>query len=290
MSNARPGNQDQQHRAAGGAVLRGALLLLIAVVLGAVLLQRGSENKDAGKGKPVSVPDTAVTTTVFDPVIAVPAAGVTPDVTATTALPTAAASVRVLVVNGSGVNRAAARVNEFLSNSGYDRLKPLDAIQTNLDDRITYNEGFKDHALVIASKLGITDFTKVVPTPPIATVKDPVPDFNVQVVVGPFLADRYRTQQLGGVPAAATAGAPAAGGTPDAVTPSSGSKKKKTKTVTTTPKKKKKKVAAATTDDSGTPKATKKPKVAADTPAPTAAPASGGKVPVVTQDPAAGAN
>ena len=111
--------------------------------------------------------------------------------------------VKVLVANGSGVNRAAARVRAFLVPLRYDLPSPADAMLKNYEDYVYFNAGFELEARDIAAKLGIAK----APIPvPLNVVKPPVPAFDVLVMVGPDLAVRFKSQPLTG-----TATTPAAG-------------------------------------------------------------------------------
>jgi hypothetical protein len=289
MSNGRP-DQNYQ-RGAGGAVLRGALLLLIAVVLGAVLLQR---DKEPSVAIPITDPITTTTAAVV-----IPDPGITPDpsvgggeTSTTIALLNAPELVKLLVVNGSGVNRAAARVNEFLSKSGYDRLRPTDAVRdgqpaVNYADRVFFNPNHEADARAILSRLGLSEFDEngesiVLPTPPNKFVKDPAPAFDVVIMVGPKLAEKYRTQALPGVAAAASASSSNSG-----ASSSGASTKKKTSkaaTAKTTKKTTKSTKAATKTNTDPAPPVQADP-APAPAPDPAPAPPADTRVQVVPQDP-----
>ena len=200
MSNGRHASSDNSYsRSASGAVVRGGLLLLVAVLVAVFLLQ----SADSGKKSPTKKPTTADSTAVAG-TDTTAAAGVTPIVTSTTAVRRAPNLVKVLIVNGSGKNRAASRVKAFLASSGYDFQVPRDAKATNLADGVFYKPGFDGEAASIAAILGLTP-DKVIPLPIEQTVRTPpaVPLFDVQVMVGPELATKYATQSL--TPAAGAA-------------------------------------------------------------------------------------
>lgn len=193
MSNGRQVPDNSYNRSAGGAVLRGALLLLVALVVGVVLLQ----NVDSGpsalpSGETAAASDTTLAvgsdTTVADG---------TPIASTTTLLQRAPNLVKVLIVNGSGKNRAAARVKSFLGSSGYDFVDPRDAKASNYADRVSYTPGFEAEATAIGALLGLAA-ESIGPLPAEQTVKTPpdVPAFDVQIMVGQELATKYANQPL----------------------------------------------------------------------------------------------
>ena len=189
MSNGRQVPEHSPSRSAGGAVLRGALLLLVALVVGVVLLQ----NVDNGPKASPSADTRAVSDTT--------AAGGTPIASTTTLVQRAPNLIKVLIVNGSGKNRAAARVKSFLSTSGYDFVDPRDAKATNYADRVSYTPGFETEAALIGGLLGLAT-ESIGPLPSEQTVKTPpdVPAFDVQIMVGQDLATKYANQSLTGTP------------------------------------------------------------------------------------------
>jgi LytR cell envelope-related transcriptional attenuator len=215
MANTRQANEPgYNNRSLGGGLLRGGLLLLVAVVVGAVLLQQTKEGPKLS-GTPAAVattttvaPDTGLEVTPTpDPAdpLAIPAA---------TALPLRAqALVKVLVVNGSGVNRAAARVRASMATTGYNLLQATDATASNLADSVFYNPGFEGEARQIATLLGEIDtVNNILPITSPLPIKPPIATSDVVVIVGPKLQVKYQSQQLGtgtvaGTPVAAAAGA-----------------------------------------------------------------------------------
>lgn len=215
MANPRQSNEPGYNRSAGGGLLRGGLLLLVTVVVGAVLLQQTKESPNS----PVAAPEASTTTTIaLDPAL-----GTTPTldagVTATIApVLRAPALVKVLVVNGSGVNRAAARVRASMASTGYNLLQATDATASNLEDSVFYNPGFEGEARQIATLLGEIDpVSNIIAVTPggILPIKAPVPTSDIIVFVGLKLQTKYKNQQLGtgtvsGTPVASSARASAA--------------------------------------------------------------------------------
>lgn len=136
----------------GSAGARGAMLLVVAVVLGIVLLQQFDSG--VGTGRVSTGADTTV-----------PAAG--DDSTTTTRRPTLTSlaptttvglrpksEVTVLVANGAGVRGLGASTTATLKNLGYATLTPVDATSASIDKTaIHYAEGFEGEAREVASAL-----------------------------------------------------------------------------------------------------------------------------------------
>lgn len=186
MSNNRHASEESFSRSAGGAAIRGAVILAVALGIGVFLISKTGDHK---------APKIATgTPTVTDTTVAEVDPGADPLLTSTTiATLRAPEVVKVLVANGSGVNRAAARVRAFLVPLRYDLPAPADGALSNYQDWVYFNPGFELEAKDIASKLGVTSLPMAVPA---NVVKPPVPAFDVLVMVGPDLAVRYRTQAL----------------------------------------------------------------------------------------------
>ena len=192
-----------QHRheagQAGGAALRGALILLVALGIGIFLVRRSND-----PGTPTITRDSVA---VSETTVVVAEPGTDTGVPATTLVALRAPEVvKVLVANGSGVNRAAARVRAFLVPLRFDLPSPADAMLKNYEDYVYFNAGFEIEAKDIAAKLGIAKAPIPVPA---NVVRPPVPAFDVLVMVGPDLAVRFKSQPLTPT-ASAPASAPAA--------------------------------------------------------------------------------
>jgi hypothetical protein len=188
-------SNESYSRSAGNAALRGAALLLITLGVGVYLVHTKSNNAAPSSPKTTKSPDTTVPVAADSGVPAV----IDPALVASTTLPVRSpAMVKVLVVNGSGVNRAAARVRAFLAPARYDLKVPADGAKKNFDDLVYFNPGFEAEARDIAAKLslvGTVDKPRVSQTAP-DLVKPPVPDFDVLVMVGPDMAVRFKNQAL----------------------------------------------------------------------------------------------
>lgn len=162
-------------RSAGAAAGRGALLLAVAVALGIVLLQAaddpppGAEVRTGAGGSP-----SATTTTEA--------------AAAPTTLPLRPpAQVKVLVVNGAGVAKAAANTAALLEPHGYNLLAPIDGANAEASS-VFYTAGFEREAAQVAAQLELPEGSaKAMPDPPpVANLREA----NVVVHVGPELAQR----------------------------------------------------------------------------------------------------
>jgi hypothetical protein len=235
MANTRQSNEPgYNNRSVGSGLLRGGLLLLVAVVVGAVLLQQTKESPKLSTTVAATV--TSTTVAVDSGLEVTPAVDpADPSATPTaTALPLRAqALVKVLVVNGSGVNRAAARVRASMATTGYNLLQATDATETNLADSVFYNPGFEGEARQIATLLGEIDtVNNIRPITLPLPIKPPSPTTDVVVFVGPKLQVKYQSQQLG---TGTVAGTPVAAASADgASTVRTGTKKKRTTTAAAT--------------------------------------------------------
>jgi hypothetical protein len=153
--------------------LRGALLIGVAVVLGIVLLAQSFKEG----GSPVSAGGTTTTT-------------VKRTETSTTATtvpqPHDPATVKVLVLNGSGKSGIAKAGADQLKAANYTTLDPANAtsgapIPTSV---VYFTAGYDADAQQIAAKLGLPPTAaQPLPSPPPPAVGDPK-DANVVVLIG----------------------------------------------------------------------------------------------------------
>lgn len=176
-------------RTAGGAMARGVVLIIVAVLLGVVLLNATDEpfTTTADRAAPDRTSAEDDGATIGD---SLPDEGSAPtDTTVTTAAPAARppGEVTVLVVNGSGVSGIAAAFTERVGTSGY-----LTAAPSNLSgggrvpaSAVYYTDGFEAEAQALAATLS--------PVPQVAPLPEPAPvddlrAATVLLVVGPDLA------------------------------------------------------------------------------------------------------
>lgn len=160
-------------RSAGGAVVRGAALVAVAVLIGVLLLARGLDGDDL---VPASDGDGDEQTVGTSP-------GGTSSTTATTATagPRTPGEVRVLVANGSGVAGAAGRRTDELAAAGYATLEPANAAPVPTT-QVLFAEGYEADAAAVATAVGAAPgAVQPLPDPPPV---DPA-DANVVVVLGP---------------------------------------------------------------------------------------------------------
>lgn len=155
------------------AGIRGAILLVVAAVLGIVLLQAFDTDFDLG-GVEVGTGTTtpAATSTTTQPVA-----------TTTTLAPTREPSeVAVLVANGTEIRGLAGSNTEALQGAGYATLPPTDTTTKPIETSVAqYAEGYQADAQAVAVTLGL-DPAAVQPLE-----APPVPDpagANVVVLLG----------------------------------------------------------------------------------------------------------
>lgn len=141
---------------AGNAALRGGLLVLLAVLLGFLLLNRSDDGDDL-VAPGVDGPASVTTTTVPD------GAGSTVSTLPTQTVPTtlgevrATEVVRVLVLNGAQVSRAAGVVTSDLNAEFYITLDPSNVTQPEeaiADSYVVHAEGYAAEARALAEVVG----------------------------------------------------------------------------------------------------------------------------------------
>jgi hypothetical protein len=181
-------------RSAGAAAGRGILLILFAVVIGAVLLGQGFDDGDgAAPGATTQTDDSSQTDDSGADLGDVTDASTTDgSVTTTTAAAAAArppAEVTVLVANGSRSNGVAASNSDELNRLGYTVGQPTNAIDlatsqnTQVEQSTVYfAEGFQADATAVAEALGIpaTQVAAMPETPPVGDLAGA----NVLVIIG----------------------------------------------------------------------------------------------------------
>ena len=166
-------------------MLRGALLLAIAVILGVTLLNTFDDGKDPFAQSLLAAGGKATTTTTVAP----------PEVTTTTtaAAPTlrAPADVKVLPANGTGVNKFGARVGDELKKSGFNVLSAVDSTTKGVATSVVYSTaGYEADAVDVAAKLGLPPTAVQAIAPPVKAVE--LRGANVIVVAGADLNSRLK--------------------------------------------------------------------------------------------------
>lgn len=155
--------------------MKGAILVVVAVVIGIALLRddSGTARISVGAESPVTEPDDNGD----------PSASST---SSTTTVPLRAPSeVKVLVANGSDVNGAASVQTNALKALGYVTANPGNTAQVPATV-VYYTTGYEAEAAALAEAIG-APATAVQPLPTPAPVDDMALS-NVLVVVGPDLA------------------------------------------------------------------------------------------------------
>lgn len=160
----------------GSAAFRGALLIAVAVVIGAALLA-----KSFGSGGPLSTragAGSGAAATTSPPVPSSPAP--------TTPVAHNPAEVKVLVLNGvDPAKTIAGPAAQALKTANYTTLNPADAKATVQTSAVYYQPGYIADAQAIAAKLGIAaTAVQALPSPLPPAVADPK-DAQVIVVIGP---------------------------------------------------------------------------------------------------------
>ena len=160
-------------RSAGGAALRGAGLLVVAVILGVILLRNGGGDPYSRAVRAVASPTPEVT--------------VRPPTATTITVPVRSpGDVKVLPANGTTTSGAGTAIFTRLKGAGYNVLAASNSNSPATTSNVFFNPGFEREARVVAQLLGLPDSAvQPMPTPP------PVSDTrgsDVIVVVGPDLA------------------------------------------------------------------------------------------------------
>jgi hypothetical protein len=151
--------------------MRGALLIIVAVVLGAGLLANGFRDDNVASGSGSSTQTTRTTT---------PGATSTPVVQAHDP-----AQVKVLVLNGSGKSGVAKAAKDQLAAANYTVLEPGNAGGGTITASIVYFvPGYDADAGTVAAKLGLAaSAVQPLPNPLPATVAD-AQGANIVVIIG----------------------------------------------------------------------------------------------------------
>ena len=110
------GEGSEGARGASSAALKGALLIVLAVMVGLFLLQRVDDDKSTAAGGGTTKPPAATTTTV--------ARATTTTSTVPSAPPKSPAELQVIVLNGGAASGKAAELRSSLVSAGYTSQPP----------------------------------------------------------------------------------------------------------------------------------------------------------------------
>jgi len=151
-------------RPSGNMAARGALVVIVAVLLGALILKNGfdsSASVNTGGGSTATTTSTAATTTTV----------------AATTTTVNKASFIVLVANASGTSGAAGRLSEKMASDGFTMAEPVTATEKVDTTKVYYLSGYDAGANAVAAYLNVA------PPEPIPEPK-PVADLGqAQVLV-----------------------------------------------------------------------------------------------------------
>lgn len=157
-------------RPPANAALRGALLIVLAVVIGIALMSWGFADEggliadgDTETNEPTGTTEPSDTAEPAD--TSEPTATTNPD----DALPPPRdqSEITVLVLNGSGVNGAAGRINDRLKPLNYLTRSPDNTPERVAETKIYYLEGTRSEALRLAGELNIADPAAVIEVMPV---------------------------------------------------------------------------------------------------------------------------
>lgn len=166
-------------KSAGGAMARGIVLIVVAVLLGVVLLNATDDPEPFADASDQESDERGATPTTESPAAE--------DETTSTSAPAVArdpAEVTVYVVNGSGVRGVAGRITEQLKAATYITVDPgnIDVVDSS---RVYFTPGYEADAAAVAGLLTPPPAVEALPDPP------PVDDLQgaqVLVVVAADLA------------------------------------------------------------------------------------------------------
>jgi hypothetical protein len=147
-------------RSASDAALRGALLVAVAVIIGALLIWRGHSDDDDGQidtsaQESTTRPANGATTTRTTGTTSRGGTTVQPGPTTPIGSTRQPATVKVLAANGSGVDGYATQVHQKLVTGAYASLGPENAKAGQATTFVYYRDTYQDDAASIAVFLGI---------------------------------------------------------------------------------------------------------------------------------------
>lgn len=155
------------------------MLLVVAVILGVVLLQKYDTGIDTGQISAIAGAQSTTSTTRKLTLTTV--SGVS---TTTTVRARAKADVKVVAANGAGVSGLAGTVTATLKSAGYTPLPAATASAAVDKTSIQYADGYEAEAREVATALGqpATVVAKLSPSPPVAATD--IADAKVVVILG----------------------------------------------------------------------------------------------------------
>jgi hypothetical protein len=162
-------------RSASGAALRGAGLLVVAVILGILLLRSSGGDPYSRALRTTSPGGFSVVTTA-------------PTATTVTTPIRSAPDIKVLPANGTTASGAANATGSRLKSANYNVLAATNTTKGATTSSVQYAPGYEREARVVAQILGLPDSAvqAISNPPPVADTRDA----NIIVIVGPDMANR----------------------------------------------------------------------------------------------------
>lgn len=195
---------------------RGLILVAIAVVLGAILLIKGG-------GIGFDQADEELTIDAGGDTPAVQSTTTTTEATTSTSVPPA--SLKVVALNGAGINGYAASAQQFLSVAGYTATTAATAATQSTSTIVYYAPGFEADALAVAELFGL-EAASVQPIPEgtqlARDAADLPADTNVVVLLGPDVQNRLESSGAGSSTTTTVAGSDGSGASSSTTTTTTG--------------------------------------------------------------------
>jgi len=163
------------------ALARGAVILIVLFVIGALILGNTGSGSSVSLGTDNEASQPSATT----PAVTDNATGTPSDnTTATTIALRAPGAIRILAANGTSTKGVGKRAQNVLANSGYNVLVAVDAKSTPTS-AVYYATGYEREAVVVQTLFGFLP-ESVLPMPAAVPLKQPTDlmDASILVVVG----------------------------------------------------------------------------------------------------------
>jgi len=193
---------------------RGLILVVVAVIVGAILLIKGggvgpqTDANDVEIGSGGAGSESTETT-------------VTPSTTPGTSVPSSA--LQVVVLNGAGINGYAATAASFLNVAGYPNVAAETAATQVETTTVYFAPGFEGDAQAIATTLSVGTVQPLPADTQLGKTPEAVPPTaNVVVVLGPDVEGIINPAGAAGATTTTVAGGAATGGSTGSTIPASG--------------------------------------------------------------------
>lgn len=172
-------------RSAGANVARGVMVIVGAVIIGLLLMNRGLSDNRAGATAADETTETSPTTVADETPVTSATSTTEPAEPATTlGAPRDPSEVAVLVINGTeNLKGLAGRGTDILKTSNYITREPKNA-DVNGPSVILYTEGYQAEANAIAAIYGIDPATYVQPFDSASSPIADIQEANVVVRIG----------------------------------------------------------------------------------------------------------